>query len=150
MRSRTRSITNSEKLIAGFKAMALPDSEPTRGVIYGGTIFSSPCKFASVRRAAMRRRGRGSRFIFRRDLPNRAKTLYTQRSLRGRLMPAWRLRSCTAGSRKKAPVSNLEKTGRLDQQTAPWCTTFRRPIGAACKLGKLKVTLSVKWQKELR
>ena len=65
------------QLIAGFKAMALPEGEPTRGIIYGGTIHASPCKLPASKVPQCGVEGEVA-FIFRRDLPARDSAIYPQ------------------------------------------------------------------------
>lgn len=95
------------KLIGGFKAMALPDSEPNRGVIFGGTIQASP---AQIPAAVAPQCGVEAEvaFIFRRDLPPRDKP-YTRNEVAAVLEACAAIEIVHSRFAQKAPVSNLEK-----------------------------------------
>jgi 2-keto-4-pentenoate hydratase len=128
------------KLIAGFKAMAPANGEPTRGVIYGGTIFPSPCKLPAAKVPQCGVEGEVA-FIFRRDLPARAQP-YTRNEVASVVDACAVIEVVHSRFAQKAPVSNLEKladsisNGALvhDVPQSDW-----RDL----QLGKLKVTLKV-------
>jgi 2-keto-4-pentenoate hydratase len=128
------------KLIGGFKAMAPANGDPTRGVIYRGTIFPSP---ASIPAAMVPQCGVEGEvaFIFRRDLPARPAP-YTRNEVAAVLDACAVIEVVHSRFAAKAPVSNLEKladsisNGALvhDTPTSEW---------RHLSLGKLHVTLTV-------
>lgn len=134
------------KLIGGFKAMAPADGEPTRGIIYGGTIHPSPCKLAASTVPQCGVEGEVA-FIFRRDLPARDKP-YTRNEVAAVVDACAAIEVVHSRFAQKAPVSNLDKladsisNGALvhDVPRADW-----RDL----RLGKLKVTLSVNGKSRL-
>jgi 2-keto-4-pentenoate hydratase len=95
------------QLIAGFKAMALPDQEPNRGVIYGGTIHASPAQIPAARVPQCGVEAEVA-FIFRRDLPARDKP-YTRNEVAAVLDACAAIEIVHSRFDQKAPVSNLEK-----------------------------------------
>jgi 2-keto-4-pentenoate hydratase len=134
------------QLIAGFKAMAPANGEPTRGMIYGGTIHASPCKLPASVVPQCGVEGEVA-FIFRHDLPPRAKP-YTRNEVAAVIDACVAIEVVHSRFAQKAPVSNLEKladsisNGGLvhDVPRADW---------RELPLGKLKVTLSVNGKKSL-
>ena len=134
------------KLIGGFKAMAPANGEPTRGVIFGGTIHETPCKLPASTVPQCGVEGEVA-FIFRRDLPDREKP-YTRNEVAAVVDACAAIEVVHGRFDPKAPVSNLEKladsisNGAL-VHAAP-CPTWRD-----LQLGKLKVTLSVNGKKQL-
>ena len=128
------------KLIAGFKAMAPAEGDPTRGIIYGGTIHGTPCALPSATVPQCGVEGEVA-FIFRRDLPARAAP-YTRNEVAAVVDACAAIEVVHSRYGQTAPVSNLEKladsisNGALihDVPTANW---------RGLQLGKLKVTLTV-------
>lgn len=59
------------KAVGAFKAMAPPDGEPNRGLIYDGTILPSPARMPAAQVPACGVEGEVA-FVFRSDLPPRA------------------------------------------------------------------------------
>jgi 2-keto-4-pentenoate hydratase len=128
------------RLVAGFKAMKPANADPTRGVIYGGTIFSSP---ATIQAAMVPQCGVEGEvaFIFRHDLPNRSAP-YSRNEVAAVLEACVAIEVVHSRFAADAGVSNLEKladsisNGALvhDVPTADW---------RGLQLGKLKVTLTV-------
>ena len=102
------------QLIAGFKAMAPANGDPTRGIIYGGTIHASPCKLPASTVPQCGVEGEVA-FIFRRDLPYRATAVHPQRSRRG-YRCLRRDRSRAQPVRAKSAGVEPGEAGRLDQQ----------------------------------
>jgi 2-keto-4-pentenoate hydratase len=128
------------KLIGGFKAMAPADGEPTRGIIYGGTIHRSPCEIPASTVPQCGVEGEVA-FIFRRDLPWRDHA-YTREEVAAVVDACAAIEVVHSRFDQKAPVSNLDKladsisNGAL-VHGAPYSTWRDLP------LGNLKVTLSV-------
>lgn len=128
------------KLIAGFKAMAPAEGEPTRGIIHGGTIHQTPCALPSATVPQCGVEGEVA-FIFRHGLPARAAP-YTRNEVAAVLDACAAIEVVHSRFGQTAPVSNLEKladsisNGALvhDVPTAHW---------RGLRLGKLKVTLTV-------
>lgn len=133
-------------LIGGFKAMAPAEGEPTRGVIYGGTIHQTPCALPSATVPQCGVEGEIA-FIFRRDLPARAAP-YTRNEVAAVVDACAAIEVVHSRFAQNAPVSNLEKladsisNGALvhDVPTAHW---------RGLQLGNLKVTLTVNGITEL-
>jgi 2-keto-4-pentenoate hydratase len=134
------------KLIAGFKAMAPADGEPTRGVIYGGTIHASPCKLPASTVPQCGVEGEVA-FIFRRDLPFRAKP-YTRNEVAAVIDACAAIEVVHSRFGQKAPVSNLEKLADSISNGA-LVYGVPRPDWRDLQLGKLKVTLTVNGKKSL-
>jgi 2-keto-4-pentenoate hydratase len=134
------------KLIGGFKAMALPDGEPTRGIIYGGTIHASPCKLPAATVPQCGVEGEVA-FIFRRDLPDRAKP-YTRNEVAAVLDACAAIEVVHSRFAQKASVSNLEKLADSISNGA-FVHDVPRSDWHGLQLGKLKVTLSVNGKSRL-
>ncbi len=132
------------KLIAGFKAMAPADSEPTRGVIFGGTIHPSPSKLPASTAPQCGVEGEVA-FIFRRDLPYRAKP-YTRNEVAAVVDACVAIEIVHSRFGQKAPVTNLEK---LADSISNAALVYDAPRSdwRGLQLGKLKVTLSVNGKK---
>jgi 2-keto-4-pentenoate hydratase len=134
------------QLIAGFKAMAPAEGEPTRGIIYGGTIFQSPCDLPAKMVPQCGVEGEVA-FIFRRDLPSRAAP-YTRNEVAAVLDAFAAIEVVHGRFAMGAPVSNLEyladsiRNGALihDAPASNW-----RDLN----LGGLKVTLTVNGKTEM-
>jgi len=128
------------KLIAGFKAMTPPESDPTRGVIYGGTIHASPARIpaAQVPQCGVEAE---VAFLFRRDLPARDKP-YTRNEVAAVVDACPVIEVVHSRFGLKAPVSNLEK---LADSISNGGLVHGAPKSdwRAMPLGKLKVSLMV-------
>ena len=128
------------KLIAGFKAMKPANDEPTRGVIYGGTVLPSPCRLpaASVPQCGVE--GEVA-FIFRRDLPDRAAP-YTRNEVAAAVDACAVIEVVHSRYAADARVTNLEKLADSISNGAlvyaPVCPGWRD-----LNLGALKVKLTV-------
>jgi 2-keto-4-pentenoate hydratase len=134
------------KLIGGFKAMAPANGDPTRGVIYGGTIHASPCKFPASTVPQCGVEGEVA-FIFRRDLPYRTKP-YTRNEVAAVVDACAAIEVVHSRFAQKAPVSNLEKLADSISNGA-FVYDVPRSDWRDLQLGKLKVTLSVNGKKSL-
>lgn len=134
------------KLIGGFKAMAPVSGEPTRGIIYGGSIHASPCKIPASIVPQCGVEGEIA-FIFRRDLPCRAKP-YTRNEVAAVVDACVAIEVVHSRFAQKAPVSNLEK---LADSISNGALVFGVPPGnwRDLRLGKLKVTLMVNGRSSL-
>jgi 2-keto-4-pentenoate hydratase len=134
------------KLIGGFKAMAPANGDPTRGVIYGGTIHASPCKLPASTVPQCGVEGEVA-FIFRRDLPYRTKP-YTRNEVAAVVDACAAIEVVHSRFAQKAPVSNLEKLADSISNGA-FVYDVPRSDWRDLQLGKLKVTLSVNGKKSL-
>ncbi len=134
------------KLIGGFKAMAPAEGEPTRGIIYGGTIHASPCKIPVSTVPQCGVEGEVA-FIFRRDLPFRDKP-YTRNEVAAVVDACAAIEVVHSRFAQKAPVSNLEKLADSISNGA-LVHDVPRSDWRDLQLGKLKVTLNVNGKKSL-
>ena len=134
------------QLIAGFKAMAPANGDPTRGVIYGGTIHASPCKLPASSVPQCGVEGEVA-FIFRRDLPSRAQP-YTRNEVASVIDACAVIEVVHSRFGQKAPTSNLEKLADSISNGA-LVHDVPRSDWRGLQLGKLKVTLSVNGKKSL-
>jgi 2-keto-4-pentenoate hydratase len=128
------------QLIGGFKAMALASGDPTRGIIYGGTIHSSPCELPASTVPQCGVEGEVA-FIFRRDLPYRAAP-YTRNEVAAVVDACAAIEVVHSRFAQKAPVSNLEKLADSISNGA-LVHDVPRSDWRGLQPGKLKVTLSV-------
>jgi 2-keto-4-pentenoate hydratase len=134
------------KLIAGFKANAPAGREPTRGVIYGGTVHTSPCKLPASTVPQCGVEGEVA-FFFRRDLPSRAAP-YTRNEVAAVVDACAAIEIVHSRFAQKAPVSNLDKLADSISNGA-LAYDVPRPDWRGLQLGKLKVTLSVNGKSRL-
>jgi 2-keto-4-pentenoate hydratase len=134
------------KLIGGFKAMAPANGDPTRGIIYGGTIHASPCKLPASAVPQCGVEGEVA-FIFRRDLPYRAKP-YTRNEVAAVVDACAAIEVVHSRFAQKAPVSNLEKLADSISNGA-FVYDVPRSDWRGLPLGKLKVTLRVNGKSQL-
>jgi 2-keto-4-pentenoate hydratase len=134
------------RLIGGFKAMALPDSEPTRGIIYGGTIHASPCKLPASTVPQCGVEGEVA-FIFRHALPYRAKP-YTRNEVASVLDACAAIEVVHSRFAPKAPVSNLEKLADSISNGA-LVHDVPRSDWRDLQFGQIKVTLTVNGKSRL-
>jgi 2-keto-4-pentenoate hydratase len=134
------------KLIAGFKAMAPANGDPTRGIIYGGTIHASPGHLAASTVPRCGVEGEVA-FIFRRDLPNRDKP-YSRNEVAAVVDACAAIEVVHSRFAQKAPISNLEKLADSISNGA-LVHDVPRSDWRDLQLGKLKVTLSVNGETRL-
>jgi 2-keto-4-pentenoate hydratase len=134
------------KLIGGFKAMAPANGEPTRGIIYGGTIHASPCKLPASTVPQCGVEGEVA-FIFRRDLPSRDKP-YTRNEVAAVLDACAAIEVVHSRFAQKANVSNLEKLADSISNGA-LVHDVPRSDWRDLRLGQLHVTLSVNGKSRL-
>jgi 2-keto-4-pentenoate hydratase len=134
------------KLIGGFKAMAPANGDPTRGVIYGGTIHASPGKLPATTVPQCGVEGEVA-FIFRRDLPYRTQP-YTRNEVAAVVDACAAIEVVHSRFAQKATVSNLEKLADSISNGA-FVHDVPRSDWHDLQLGKLKVTLSVNGKKSL-
>src|SRR5580698_9459755 len=133
-------------LIGGFKAMAPVNGDSTRGIIYGGTIHPSPCKLPASTVPQCGVEGEVA-FIFRRDLPYRAKP-YTRNEVAAVVEACAAIEVVHSRFAQKAPVSNLEKLADSISNGA-FVHDVPRSDWRGLQLGKLKVTLIVNGKSRL-
>ncbi|MGE4047374.1 MAG: 2-keto-4-pentenoate hydratase [Acetobacteraceae bacterium] len=135
------------KLIGGFKAMAPPNGEPTRGVIYAGTVLPSPCNLPSSLVPQCGVEGEVA-FIFRKSLPNRD-TPYSRDEVAAAVDACAVIEVVHSRFAADAKVTNLEKladsisNGALihDAPKTDW---------QGLDLGRSQVTLAVNGQTVLQ
>jgi 2-keto-4-pentenoate hydratase len=134
------------KLIGGFKAMALANGDPTRGIIYGGTIHTSPCQLKASTVPQCGVEGEVA-FIFRRDMPYRVKP-YTRNEVAAVVDACAAIEVVHSRFAQKAPVSNLEK---LADSISNGALVYDVPRSdwRGLQLGKLKVALTVNGKSRL-
>jgi 2-keto-4-pentenoate hydratase len=133
-------------LIGGFKAMAPAGGDPTRGVIYGGTIHGSPCKLPASTVPHCGVEGEVA-FVFRRDLPYRTKP-YTRNEVASVIDACAAIEVVHNRFAQKAPVSNLDKLADSISNGA-LVHDVPRSDWRDLQLGKLKVSLSVNGKSRL-
>jgi 2-keto-4-pentenoate hydratase len=134
------------KLIGGFKAMAPATGEPTRGVIYGGTLFPSP---ASIPAATVPQCGVEGEvaFTFHRDLPPRD-VPYTRNEVAAVVDACAAIEVVHSRFAANAAVTNLEKLADSISNGA-FVYDAPRTNWRDLPLGKLKVTLTVNGKTEM-
>lgn len=131
------------KLVGGFKAMNPPDAESNRGIIYAGTIQSTPADYAA---ADVPHCGIEAEVAFRftQAFPPRA-TPYTREEVAAGVEACAAIEIVSGRFALDAPVTNLEKLADSiinaglvhDTPTAKW---------QHLDLGKLHVTVTVNGQ----
>jgi 2-keto-4-pentenoate hydratase len=134
------------KLIGGFKAMQPANGAATRGIIYGGTIFESPCEIPASTVPQCGVEGEVA-FVFRRDLPDRAKP-YTRNEVAAVVEACAAIEVVHSRFAASAPASTLDK---LSDSISNGALVHAVPHSDwhGLQLGKLKVTLGVNGQTQL-
>jgi 2-keto-4-pentenoate hydratase len=125
--------------VGAFKAMAPANGEPTRGVIYGDTIHTSPARVPAALVPQCGVEGEVA-FIFRRSFPARA-TAYSRDEVAAGVEACAAIELVT--SRYRNPnATNLEK---LADSISNGAFVYASPTAdwQGLELGKLKVTLTV-------
>ena len=128
------------KPLGAFKAMAPPNGDATRGVIYADTVHASPARIPAADVPQCGVEGEVA-FVFRRDLPSRAAP-YTRDEVAAAVDACAAIEVVTSRYRNSDAVSNLAKladsisNGGFVHAAPPrdW---------RGLELGKLKVTLTV-------
>jgi 2-keto-4-pentenoate hydratase len=128
------------RLIGGFKAMQPVNDEPTRGTIYGGTIFPSPAAIPAALVPQCGVEGEVA-FIYRRDLPART-TPYTRNEVAAVLEACAAIEVVHSRYPADAPVTNLEKLADSISNGA-LVHSAPTPHWRDLRLGALHVTLTV-------
>ena len=95
------------KVIGGFKAMAPPNLQPNRGIIYAETIHASPHELPAAKVPQCGVEGEVA-FVFRESLPNRAAP-YSRNEVAAVLDAFAAIEVVHSRYAADAPVSNLEK-----------------------------------------
>jgi 2-keto-4-pentenoate hydratase len=128
------------KPVGAFKAMAPPNGEPTRGVIYADTIHASPARIPTAEVPQCGVEGEVA-FIFRHDLPARAAP-YSREEVTSAVDACAAIELVTSRYRNSDGVTNLEKLADCISNGA---FVHAAPPGdwRRLELGKLKVTLTV-------
>ena len=135
------------RLIGGFKAMAPVNGDPTRGIIYGGTIHASPCELPASTVPQCGVEGEVA-FIFRRDLPYRAKP-YSRNEVASVIDACAAIEVVHSRFAQKAPVSDLDKLAGNSISNGALVHDVPRSDWRDLRLGQLKVTLSVNGKSRL-
>ena len=128
------------QLIGGFKAMAPAHGDPTRGILYGGTIHPSPHDLPAALVPQCGVEGEVA-FVFRRDLPARAAP-YTRNEVSAVVEACAAIEVVHSRYATDAPVSNLEKLAD-SISNGGFVHDAPRANWRDLQLGKLKVTLTV-------
>lgn len=128
------------KRVGAYKANAPANGEPTRGVIYEGTILPSPAAIPAAEVPSCGVEGEVA-FIFRRDLPARA-TDYTRDEVAAAVDALAAIEVVHSRYADRTKVSNLET---LADSISNGAFVHAAPIADWRKLdlGKLHVTLTV-------
>ena len=126
--------------VGAFKAMAPASGDPTRGIIYGDTVFASPARIPASAVPQCGVEGEVA-FVFRRDLPARA-TAWSRDEVAAAVDACAAIEVVTSRYRDSDAVSNLEKLADCISNGA---FVHAVPPGdwRGLELGKLPVTLTV-------
>jgi 2-keto-4-pentenoate hydratase len=128
------------KAVGAFKAMTPANEEPNRGVIYAGTILPTPARMPAAEVPACGVEGEVA-FIFRRDLPPRARP-YTRDEVSVVVDPLAAIEVVHSRYADRNAVSNLEN---LADSISNGGFVHALPVAdwRALPLGHLKVRLTV-------
>ena len=128
------------KQVAAFKANAPPNADPTRGVIYAGTVHPSPARIPAAEVPQCGVEGEVA-FIFRRDLPSRAAP-YARDEVAAAVDACVAIEVVTSRFADPDKASNLEKLADCISNGA-FVHAAPPAEWRSLALGKLKVTLTV-------
>jgi 2-keto-4-pentenoate hydratase len=128
------------KAVGAFKAMAPPNGEPNRGVIYDGTILATPARMPAATVPACGVEGEVA-FVFRRDLPPRDRP-YTRDEVSAAADPLVAIEVIDSRYADRNAVSNLEN---LADSISNGGFVHAPPVAdwRALALGELRVRLTV-------
>jgi 2-keto-4-pentenoate hydratase len=128
------------KPVGAFKAMAPANGEPTRGVIYGGTIHASPARVLAAEVPQCGIEGEVA-FVFRRDFPARA-AVYSRDEVATSVDACVAIELVTSRYRNSDRATTLEK---LADCISNGGLVYASPADdwRNLDLGKLSVTLTV-------
>ena len=126
--------------IGAFKANAPANTEPTRGVIYAGTIFASPARIPAAAVSQCGVEGEVA-FVFRRDLPAR-QAPYSREDVAAAVDACAAIEVVTSRYQDPDKVSNLEKLADCISNGA-FVHGAVLADWRGLELGKLKVALVV-------
>lgn len=128
------------KRVGAYKANAPAGGDPTRGVIYDGTILPSPARIPAAQVPACGVEGEVA-FIFRRDLPARAAD-YTRDEVAAAVDALAAIEVVDSRYADRTKVSALET---LADSISNGAFVHAAPLAGwrGLELGKLKVTLTV-------
>jgi 2-keto-4-pentenoate hydratase len=126
--------------VGAFKANAPANAEPTRGVIYADTVYSSPARIAAALTPQCGVEGEVA-FVFRRDLPARA-TAYSRDEVAAAVDACAAIEVVTSRYRNSDAVTNLEKLADCISNGA-FVHGATLADWRGLELGKLKVALLV-------
>ncbi|HET7879345.1 MAG TPA: fumarylacetoacetate hydrolase family protein [Acetobacteraceae bacterium] len=128
------------KKVGAFKAMAPPNGEPTRGVIYADTVHASPARLPAAEVPQCGVEGEVA-FVFLRDLPPRG-TPYSREEVADAVQACAAIEVVTSRYRNSDAASNLVKLADCISNGAFVHAAPLRDWGGL-ELGRLKVTLTV-------
>jgi 2-keto-4-pentenoate hydratase len=128
------------KTVGAYKATNPPEGEPTRGLIYDGTIHPSPAAIPAASVPACGVEGEVA-FIFRRDLPARART-YTRDEVAAAVDALAAIEVVDSRYADRTKVSNLEN---LADSVSNGAFVHAAPLSdwQGLELGRLHVRLTV-------
>ena len=128
------------KTVGAYKATNPPDGEPTRGLIYNGTIHPTPATMAAASVPSCGVEGEVA-FIFRRDLPSRTQA-YTRDEVAGAVDALAAVEVVDSRYVDRNKVSNLEN---LADSVSNGGFVHAAPISnwQGLELGRLHVRLTV-------
>lgn len=128
------------KSVGAFKATNPPNGEPTRGLIYAGTIHPTPAAIPAASVPACGVEGEVA-FIFRRDLPARAQP-YTRDEVAGAIDALAAIEVVDSRYIDRTKVSNLET---LADSVSNGAFVHAAPVSdwQRLELGRLDVRLTV-------
>ncbi|HEY1934328.1 MAG TPA: fumarylacetoacetate hydrolase family protein [Acetobacteraceae bacterium] len=132
--------TAIRKSVGAYKATNPPDGEPTRGLIYDGTIHPTPASIPAASVPACGVEGEVA-FIFRRDLPARAQA-YTRDEVAAAVDALAAIEVVDSRYADRNKVSNLEN---LADSVSNGAFVHAAPITnwQGLELGRLRVRLTV-------
>ena len=131
------------KLIGGFKAMAPPNQQPNRGIIYADTIHASPCDLPAKLVPQCGVEGEVA-FVFRQNLPDRA-IPYSRNEVAAVVDACAAIEIVHSRFDIANPLSNLEKLADSIMNGGLVCGATN-PDWRALNLETIAVTVSVNGQ----
>jgi len=131
------------KLIGGFKAMAPPNQQPNRGIIYADTIHASPCDLPAKTVPQCGVEGEVA-FVFRQNLPDRA-VPYSRNEVAAVVDACAAIEIVHSRFDIANPLSNLEKLADSIMNGGLVCSATNADW-RALNLETIAVTLSVNGQ----
>jgi 2-keto-4-pentenoate hydratase len=131
------------KLIGGFKAMAPPNQQPNRGIIYAETIHASPCDLPAKLVPQCGVEGEVA-FVFRQNLPDRA-VPYSRNEVAAVVDAFVAIEIVHSRFDIANPLSNLEKLADSIMNAGLVCAA-PNPDWRSLNLATIAVTMTVNGQ----